>query len=142
MSLPISEPLRTSGAILALLALAACSRGGEAEPGESGGTAAESGVEAAGAAAETAPCALAGARTFTAQCTVERSQVDGRTILTVRHPDGGFRRLVALEGGKGYAAADGSEEAHLEANGAEIEVTLGDDHYLLPGPGPADAAKR
>jgi hypothetical protein len=128
--------LRISSAAIVALALAACSSGGDA--GDSVGT---DGASAA-SAAQTVPCALAGSRSFTAQCGLETSTSDGKSIVTLRHPDGGFRRLIALDGGKRYAAADGSDEVVLEVNGAEIEVTLGDDHYLLPGPTSADAAKR
>ena len=128
--------LRISSAAIVALVLAACSSGGDA--GDSVGTDGAS----ATSAAQTVPCALAGSRSFTAQCGLETSNSDGKSIVTLRHPDGGFRRLIALEGGKRYAAADGSDEVVLEVNGAEIEVTLGDDHYLLPGPTSADAAKR
>ena len=128
--------LRISSAAIVALALAACSSGSDA-----GGSVNKDGAGGSGAA-QTVPCALAGSRSFTAQCGLETSISDDRTIVTLRHPDGGFRRLIALDGGKRYAAADGSDEVVLKANGAEIEVTLGDDHYLLPVPGSADAAKR
>ncbi len=91
---------------------------------------------------KTVPCALAGSKGFTAQCGMERSEVDGKSIITLRHPDGGFRRLVQLDGAKRYAAADGSDDVEIELNGAEIEVTLGEDHYLMPGPGSTDAGAR
>jgi hypothetical protein len=122
--------LRISSAAL-LAALAACS-----SQSASSGAAGQSGESAAAPV----PCALAGAKTFTTTCDVERSTADGKTILTVRHNDGGFRRLVELEGGKSFAAADGAEEAAIEANGKEIEVTLGDDHYLFPAPASASTA--
>ena len=119
--------LRISSAIL-LAALAACSSQSPASG------AAEQAGEAAAAAVTTVPCALAGAKTFEASCEAERRAMGGKTIVTLRHPDGGFRRLVELEGGKSFAAADGSDEVALEANGKDIEVTLGDDHYLFPAP--------
>ncbi len=115
--------LRISSAVL-LATLAACSSK-SASPEAAGQS---------GEAAATVPCALAGAKTFTAACGVERSSLDGKAIVTLRYPDGGFRRLVELEGGKSFAAADGSDEVAIEANGKEIEVTLGDDHYLFPAP--------
>jgi hypothetical protein len=123
--------LRISSAVL-LAALAACS----SQSASSGA----SGQSGEAAVAAPVPCALAGAKTFTTTCDVERSTADGKTILTVRHNDGGFRRLVELEGGKSFAAADGAEEAAIEANGKDIEVTLGDDHYLFPAPAGASTA--
>lgn len=114
------------------LLLAACSSGGESGQQPSA-------QEAASSEAQSVPCALAGSRSFTAQCAIERVSTGGKTILTVRHPNGGFRRLIELDGGKRYAAADGSDEVSIEANGAEIEVTLGDDHYLFPAPANAPA---
>ena len=115
---------------VAILALAACSS--------------KSASSGAASPAATIPCALAGARAFTAECAIERSSLDGRAILTLRHPDGGFRRLIELETGKRFVAADGSDEVAIEPNGREIEVTLGDDHYLLPAPASAvpNAAQR
>ena len=132
--------LRISSAaflVLALvLALAACSSGGGAD-----GNAAQ-GAKGASEAPASVACALAGTRSFTAQCGLERASIAGQAIITLRHPDGGFRRLIELDGGKRFAAADGSDEVAIEANGAEIEVTLGEDHYLMPAPGAADAARR
>ena len=84
--------------------------------------------------AQTVPCALAGAKLFKQDCTLERSSGDGRQIVVVRHPDGGFRRLIALDGGRRYAAADGADKAEIVPNGKDIEVTVEDDHYLFPAP--------
>ena len=128
--------VRGSAIVIALL-LSACSSGGDAGQ--------QAAVQAQGGAADAAkpdapgsvPCALAGARSFTGSCKVERLTAGGKTIITVRHPNGGFRRLVELEGGKRFAAADGSDEVSIERNGSEIEVTLGDDHYLFPAPASA-----
>src|SRR6266446_10240481 len=124
--------LRISSAVLLLGALAACSsKSGTAQSGQAG--------EAA-KTAQMVPCALAGAKSFTDQCQLERGSEDGKPVLVVRHPGGGFRRLVELEGGKRFAAADGADPVSQEANGKEIEVTVGDDHYLFPGPATANAA--
>ena len=129
--------LRISSAVL-LAALAACS----SKSGSSGAATqgAGQGTSQSGETAAMVACALAGAKTFTADCRVERSQTDGKTVLVLRHPDGGFRRLVEMDGGKSFAAADGSDDVAIEANGKEIEVTLGEDHYLFPAPGAGDAA--
>ncbi len=130
--------LRISSAVLLLTALAACSS--QSTPsGEAATTSASTaagGGSAAGLAASV-PCALAAAREYKASCSVERSSSDGRTVLTLRHPDGGFRRVIELDGGRRFAAADGAHEVAQQANGQEIEVTIADDHYLLPAPGAA-----
>ncbi|MGQ0559582.1 MAG: hypothetical protein ACT4OE_08370 [Sphingosinicella sp.] len=72
-------------------------------------------------------CRLAGSSGFERVCTVER---DGRDI-TVRRPDGGFRRLIVA--GVLVAAADGAEqaEARRHADGT-VEVAIGGDVFLLP----------
>lgn len=68
-------------------------------------------------------------------CAAER---DG-DLLTLRHPDGGFRRLRILSDGRGLEAADGSEPARVTIiDGQRIEVTVGTDAYRLP----AQIAKR
>ena len=85
------------------------------------------------------PCALAGARDFSPACTVERTAGAEGTILTLHHPDGGFRRLLVMKDGQGVTAADGAEPAEVRMNGAgEIEVSLDGDRYRLPAkPKPA-----
>ena len=93
------------------------------------------------AAPKSVPCALGGAKRFEQDCAVERQERDGKHIVVLRHPDGGFRRLVELDEGKRYAAADGAEAAATSPNGADIEVTVEDDHYLFPNPARTDAAQ-
>jgi len=85
------------------------------------------------------PCALAGVQDFSPECTVERTAGAEGTILTLHHPDGGFRRLLVMKDGQGVTAADGAEPAEVRMNGAgEIEVSLGGDRYRLPAkPKPA-----
>ncbi|WP_294280980.1 hypothetical protein [uncultured Sphingomonas sp.] len=78
-------------------------------------------------------CALSGAAGFTRDCTVEQSASADGAILTVRHPDGGFRRFRVTQDGRGVAAADGSVPAQVRVAGdCQIEVQLGDDRYRLP----------
>ena len=122
--------LRTSSGIL-LLALAACSSKA-GDQGAGGGL-----FGTAQGPAEEVTCALADAKTFTSVCTIERVNQDGKAIVIVHHPDGGFRRLIELDGGKNFAAADGSDEVAIEPNGKEVEVTVAGDHYLFPAPGAA-----
>jgi len=85
------------------------------------------------------PCALASVQDFSPECTVERTAGAEGTILTLHHPDGGFRRLLVMKDGQGVTAADGAEPAEVRMNGAgEIEVSLGGDRYRLPAkPKPA-----
>lgn len=78
-------------------------------------------------------CAPAGAEAFARVCEIERAETDRGVVLTVRHPDGGFRRLLVTSDGRGVIAADGAEPAVVTLVGQdEIEVALGDDHYRLP----------
>ena len=54
-------------------------------------------------------------------------------LLTVRHPDGGFRRLQVVKDGRGLIAADGADVATVTPLGPrEVEVLLSGDRYRLP----------
>lgn len=78
-------------------------------------------------------CALAGAPVFQRVCTVDREQSARGLLLTVRHPDGGFHRLLVATDGRGVVSADGAEPAQVTlVDAGEIEVALGDDIYRLP----------
>ncbi|WP_019514959.1 hypothetical protein [Sphingomonas sp. Mn802worker] len=78
-------------------------------------------------------CAVGAAATLSRVCSVERQESDRGLLLTVRHPDGGFRRLLVTKDGHGVVAADGAEPAQVTLVGTnEIEVRLGDDVYRLP----------
>ena len=111
---------RTIGAVL-LLALAGC--GGE------GGKAADGAQVSAGKAADGIECFTAGMTQWARDCMAER---DGK-MLTIRHPDGGFRRFRVLADGHGLEAADGAEAARLAIVGKDlIEVVAGSDRYRLP----------
>ena len=88
---------------------------------------------AAEAEEERVDCALAGAGDFERVCAIERVQGEEGTILTVRHPDGGFRRLLVTNDGRGVIAADGAEKAVVSIIGQDrIEVTLAGNRYRLP----------
>jgi len=86
------------------------------------------------AAAAAAPddridCRVEGSSAFEHNCIVE---VEGR-LLTIRKPDGGFRRLETTSDGRGVIAADGAEMAVvilLPDN--RIEVAVGGDRFRLP----------
>jgi len=108
--------------ILLALSLAACD---QAAPSGGGGSA-----QAGGA---TIPCALAGAAEFKSGCTVERTRVADGIVLTLHHPDGGFRRLQVATDGRGVVTADGADAASVKVIGSDaIEVTVGEDRYRLP----------
>jgi hypothetical protein len=77
-------------------------------------------------------CAVAGATQFTRTCQIERNQEARGLVLTIRHPDGGFRRLLVTKDGRGVVAADGSEPAVVTPiNPKEIEVVLAGNRYRL-----------
>lgn len=78
-------------------------------------------------------CALDGAATFQQRCTTEKTSGAEGTILTIRHPDGGFRRFRILPDGRGLEAADGFDETRISLlSDKRIEVDAGDDRYILP----------
>ncbi|WEK42874.1 MAG: hypothetical protein P0Y64_16235 [Candidatus Sphingomonas colombiensis] len=78
-------------------------------------------------------CAIGDARAFSRSCALEREQSERGLVLTVRHADGGFRRLLVTKDGRGVVAADGAAPAEVVIMGAnEIEVTLAGDRYRLP----------
>lgn len=66
-------------------------------------------------------------------CTVDRERRDEGLVLTLRSPDGGFRRLLVTSDGRGVVAADGAEPARVAVVGSDrIDVALGDHRYRLP----------
>jgi hypothetical protein len=70
---------------------------------------------------------------FRRTCTVEQAQSARGLILTLRHADGGFHRLLVTKDGRGVIAADGAEPARVTIPEAgSIDVTLGDSRYRLP----------
>lgn len=78
-------------------------------------------------------CAIAPATGFTPTCIIESANDEAGRVLTVRHPDGGFRRLRITTDGRGVITADGAQPAVVNVTGAnEIEVTVSGDRYRLP----------
>ncbi len=78
-------------------------------------------------------CAVDGEGGFRRECTIERTQGQDGLILTLRHADGGFRRLLVTDDGRGVIAADGAEQAEVSPiSAAEIEVAIAGDRYRLP----------
>lgn len=87
-------------------------------------------------------CAIGGASELTQDCVVERGKDAGGAFLTLRHPDGGFRRFHIVTDGRGVEPADGAEPAAVSiiANKV-IEVAVGGDRYRLPATIGSVAAK-
>lgn len=86
-----------------------------------------------GADAEKVECRIAPATAFDRTCVIERTSGSDGLVLTVRHPDGGFRRLLVTKDGRGVIAADGAEPATVALQGDKgILVTIGEDGYRLP----------
>ena len=87
-------------------------------------------------------CAEGGSTDFARSCTVERADSDAGLILTVRHPDGAFHRLLVTKDGRGVVAADGAERAVVTViDTGEIEVAIGGDRYRLPATVKGKSAK-
>lgn len=123
--------MRISSATLLLL-VAGCS--GRADQTADTDVLAKAEADQSDAAAEDGRILCAhGTAPMTRSCTVERTQGEGGLVLTVRHADGGFRRLLVTTDGRGVIAADGAAKAKVAIVGAsDIEVTLGGDRYRLP----------
>lgn len=78
-------------------------------------------------------CQVPGATGFTYACAIDRTQTQDGLYLTLRHPDGGFRRLLVTNDGRGVIAADGAEKAEVTPIAPDlIEVALGGARYRLP----------
>ena len=66
-------------------------------------------------------------------CTIEQTQSERGLILTLRHADGGFHRLLVTRDGRGVVAADGAEPARVTIpDPRSIDVAIGDSRYRLP----------
>jgi ribosomal protein L34 len=78
-------------------------------------------------------CRIAADEQFQRFCTIERTRTAQGLVLTVRKPDGGFRRLLATRDGRGVVAADGAEQAQVQIIGDNmIEVAIAGDRFRLP----------
>lgn len=119
---------------IALFALAIALTGcGERRPAPGPIASAEADQRDRANAAGRIVCALGGGSDFARQCTVEEMATDQGTILTLRHPDGGFHRLLIIHDGRGVIAADGAEAAKVTVvDKGMIEVAIGGARYRLP----------
>ena len=77
-------------------------------------------------------CALDGSLHFAAECKLERVHESGRDLLVVRHPDGGFRRVVIGADGRTLDSADGAFAARGVLAGGVFTVAVAGDAYRLP----------
>ena len=85
-------------------------------------------------------CAVGGSAEFSESCAVERVASNERLLLTVHHPDGGFRRFQVMKDGSGVATADGADQAVSKLSGKVLEVAIGADRYRFPATQKRDAA--
>lgn len=118
--------MRISSALILLLACAGCSAGADQPQAAPG--------------AERIDCALGDAADFAPDCLVERSTVETARILTVRHPDGGFRRFEQVDDGRGLIVVDGADRAKLNLSGNVLEVIVAQDRYRFPATPTGSAA--
>ena len=116
--------------LMVLLALAACD-GRTADQRTL--AAVESAQRTAAADDGAIPCARAGRADLRKECLVERINSPDGLILTLRHPDGAFRRLLVTRDGRGVVAADGAEPAQVTVLGKDrIAVAVAGERYELP----------
>ncbi len=88
-----------------------------------------------------AECAIGPGAQWTRNCLVDRSDGPDGSVLTLRHPDGGFRRFRIVTDGRGLIPADGAEKANIALiDGGKIELTIANDRYRLPAT--VEAARR
>lgn len=99
-------------------------------PGDPANAVATGGGTPAEGADERIVCWVGGAA-MAQDCTVDRTTDGGASVLTIRHPDGGFRRLkIAADGA--VTAADGAVPAEVTTRDGIADVTVGDARYRLP----------
>jgi hypothetical protein len=112
--------MRTSSATFLFLLLAACGSD------EDGGFPGENN---SGAPVERVACAR-GDAALASDCIVERTAEAGGELLVIHHADGGFRKL-RQRGGE-VETVDGAAPAVTQADGDQLDVRVGQDHYRLP----------
>lgn len=121
---------RTSSTVTLLVLLSGCSVEVRDKAAEAR---AEAHQEKIAAAAGKIECAPPGVKQFGLSCAVGMVQSQDGLFLTLRHPDGGFRRLLVTRDGRGVIAADGAEPAVVSTLAPDlIEVAIGGARYRLP----------
>lgn len=111
--------MRGAVSVIAVLALAACSKNEAAPPPK------------VAEGPEHVECALGPGTTFAKNCAIERSREGETYRMILRHPDGGFRRLE-VDANNTIVSADGADAAQIVLNGTVAEVTVGEDRYRIP----------
>ncbi|MFZ2997158.1 hypothetical protein [Sphingobium sp.] len=114
---------RSLAGLVMCLMLAAC--------GDGAGDKQAALVQAGGASGDVSDveCAIGANAAWSKDCVSDRAG----DRLTIRNPDGGFRRFRILTDGRGLEPADGAEIAQVQmVDGNRIEVRIGDDRYRLP----------
>ena len=121
------------GATLAAICLGLGGCDGVALPDKMAEVKARSHGEAMAKAESRIECAGPGEQAMALTCTITRTQTQDGLFLTLRHADGGFRRLLVTTDGRGVVAADGAERAVVTPVASDlIEVRLGGARYHLP----------
>ena len=78
-------------------------------------------------------CRIGASASFEHYCTLEQADEERGRTLTIRKPDGGFRRLLVTGDGRGVVAADGAEPAIVTIiDDGRIDVAIGGDNFRLP----------
>ena len=109
--------------LLAAFLLASCGSGNSAQEATAAADPDDNRIE----------CRIGNATEFERFCTIEQDESEAGRTLTVRKPDGGFRRFVVAQDGTGVAAADGAEPAMVTIIADDrIEVAIGGDTFRLP----------
>ena len=121
---------RISSAAL-LLAVAAC--GGPPDSVAPGNTAEIGSGTPAEDPTERIACAI-GDADYADACSVDRATTADGTLLTIRHPDGGFRRIRMAPDGTPVAADGAIPLQVLRRGDGVVEVAVGDARYRLPLP--------
>ena len=121
---------RISSALVTLLLLAACDQKLQDKATIAKAARSERAIAEAEGKIE---CLTPGAQAFAYVCAIDRTQSQDGLYLTLRHPDGGFRRLLVTNDGRGVIAADGAEQAQVTPLAEDlIEVSIAGAHYRLP----------
>jgi hypothetical protein len=90
-------------------------------------------AETGSASRDRIDCRIGPATTFERVCSIEQGDSARGRVLTIRKPDGGFRRLLVTLDGRGVVAADGSEAATVNIHDrGRIDVAVGGDTFRLP----------
>ncbi len=85
------------------------------------------------AAPETVPCAPVGSASLDQSCGLVRERTQRGVLLTLTAPDGGFRRLLVTNDGRGVVPADGAEPVTVTLrDGDRAEIAIAGERYLLP----------